>query len=62
MEIEYRSVIGEEQRDQAYINKKDTKNFALVGHEVPYGAEFSEEKTIQEYQEEDGVFLISKFK
>ncbi len=59
---EYREIIGPEQRDPARIDRKDTKNFARIGHEVPYGAPYSEEKTTQEYQEEDGVFFIDEFK
>ncbi len=59
---EYRDIIGPEQRDAARVDKKDTKNFARIYHEVPYGAKPSEKRTEQEYQEEDGVFFIDEFK
>jgi len=59
---EYRDIIGPEQRDPARIDRKDTKNFIRINHEVPYGAKPSKEKTVQEYQEEDGVFFIDEFK
>ena len=59
---EYRDIIGPEQRDPARVDKKDTKNFARIYHEVPYGAKPSEKRTNQEYQEEDGVFFIDEFK
>ncbi len=59
---EYRDIVGPEQRDSARIDKKDTKNFSRIFHEVPFGAPVSEEKTVQEYQEEDGVFFVDEFK
>jgi NADH-quinone oxidoreductase subunit C len=48
---EYRDIIGPENRDQARIDEKDTKRFSRVGYEVPFGAEYSEEKTDIEYSE-----------
>jgi len=36
---EYRDVIGPELRDPARIDRYDTKRFARVGHEVPFGAD-----------------------
>ncbi len=59
---EYRDVIGPEQRDSARVDKKDTKNFARIFHEVPYGEKPSDKPTKQDYQEEDGVFFIDEFK
>jgi len=40
------------------VDRYDTKRFALLGHEVPYGAEYKEEKTEKKYQEEGGVGLF----
>lgn len=37
---EYREVVGPEMRDSAYINEKDTINFARYKHEVPKGAPY----------------------
>ncbi len=60
---EYRDIIGPEMRDSATINIKDTKNFARVKHEVPYGEKYSGKPTdFGNYQEDGGVPLISKFK
>lgn len=50
---EYRDIIGPENRDQARIDRYDTKRFSRVGYEVPFGADVSEgekEKAI-EYSE-----------
>ncbi len=60
---EARDVIGPELRDPAMVDRYDTKRFARLGHEVPYGAEFKEDtpETPLGYQEEEGVFLIEKF-
>jgi len=67
---EYRDVIGPEIRDQAAIDRYDTKRFARLGHEVPYGTDISEFEpdTPIQYQE-DGVnesdankpFAVQKF-
>lgn len=59
---EYREVVGEEQRDSAYVNESDTKNFSRILHEVPYNTPASEEKTNQEYQEEGGIVIVKKVK
>ena len=59
---EYRDVIGPEQRDPAYINEKDTKNFARYGHEVYYNQEPSQIPTSEDYQEEGGVTIVRKLK
>jgi len=36
---EYRDIIGPEIRDPARIDRYDTKRFARIGHEVPFGAD-----------------------
>ena len=59
---EYRDVIGPEERDSAKIVEKDTHNFARIEHEVPFGAEYSAEKTETEYQEEGGILIVKKLK
>ncbi len=59
---EYRNVIGPEIRDCKRVDQKDTKNFARVGSEVPYGAKPSNEKTnYKEFQEDGGVPFITRF-
>ncbi len=60
---EARDIIGPEIRDDAAVDRYDTKRFARLGHEVPYGAEIPEgEPAVKtEYQEDDGVFLIERF-
>ncbi len=56
---EYRDVVGPENRDTKFVDPKDTKHFARVRHEVPYGAKPSSKPTdFSKLQEEDGVFLI----
>lgn len=59
---EYREVVGEEQRDSALISEDDTKNFSRIFHEVPYSTPPSKEPTNSEYQEENGVFIVTKVK
>ncbi len=60
---EARDIIGPEIRDSAMVDRYDTKRFARLGHEVPYGAEFKADEPEKglDYQEEEGVFLIEKF-
>lgn len=60
---EARDIIGPELRDPAEVNRYDTKRFARLGYEVPYGTDISkgETKTDLAYQEESGVFLVEKF-
>lgn len=60
---EYRNIIGPENRDAAYIDRYNTKEFARIGHEVPFGADISsgEPETPIRYQEEKRPFLIEKF-
>ena len=60
-----REAIGPEIRDQAQIDRYDTKRFSRVGYEVPFGADISagETKTpieysktlLVDYQKADGV-------
>jgi len=58
---EYRDVVGPEIRDTKRVDPKDTKNFARVGHEVPYGADPKKvDESFTDFQEEGGVFLVSK--
>ena len=57
---EYRDIIGPEQRDSARTVEKDTYNFARINHEVPFGAEYSEEPTENDFQEEGGVPFVRK--
>jgi NADH-quinone oxidoreductase subunit C len=61
---EARDIIGPELRDTSRIDRYDSERFARLGHEVPRGAEVTDEdpKNPQEYQEEGGVFLITKLK
>jgi NADH-quinone oxidoreductase subunit C len=59
---EYRDIIGPEERDGARIDVDDTYRFAHINHEVPFGAPRSLEKTVTEYQEEGGVFIVKKLK
>ncbi|MEF3192226.1 MAG: NADH-quinone oxidoreductase subunit C [Campylobacterales bacterium] len=58
---EYRDKVGPEIRDSAWIDKTNTKLFAQVGREVPFGAPYSSEKTPIRYQEENKPFLIDNF-
>ncbi len=57
---EFRDVIGPEQRDSAKIVKTDTHNFSRIGHEVPFGAPYSEKPTQNDYQEEEGIPIVRK--
>jgi NADH-quinone oxidoreductase subunit C len=54
---EYRDIIGPENRDPAHIDRHDTKRFARIGYEVPFGTDISEGETEQaiEYSE---TFLV----
>ncbi len=50
---EYREIIGPEQRDSAFIDVKDTINFARIKHEVPKGAPYdSEPIEIEKFNED----------
>lgn len=57
---EYRDIIGPEERDAAKILEKDTHNFSRINHEVPFGAEYSQEPTDIDYQEEGGIPIVRK--
>ena len=57
---EYRDIIGPEERDSARIVEKDTYKFARVKHEVPFGAEYSDVPTENDYQEEGGIPIVRK--
>jgi len=59
---EYRDVIGPEQRDAAFVDENDTKNFARIGHEVGYGEQPTRDLTPIQYQEEGGTILVKKMK
>ena len=61
---EARDVIGPENRDSAAVDRYDTERFGRLGHEVSRGVEFKEDQaeTPLVYQEEGGVFALSKFK
>lgn len=50
---EYRDIIGPENRDQAKVERYDTKRFSRVGYEVPFGADVSagEKEAAVEYSE-----------
>jgi len=62
---EARDEIGPEIRDSAAIDRYDTKRFARLGHEVPYGTDITNgkepEHTPLAYQEEGGVPIIKRF-
>jgi len=59
---EAREAIGPEIRDTARVDRYDSERFARLGYEVPKGTEITgnEEKTEKSYQEEGGVFLVTK--
>jgi len=60
---EAREEIGPEIRDTARVDRYDSERFARLGFEVPKGTEITgnEERNNENYQEDDGVFLIKKF-
>ena len=57
---EYREVVGPEIRDTKRVDPKDTKHFARIGHEVPYGADpkTKVDESYTDFQEEGGVKLF----
>ncbi len=59
---EYRDEIGEENRNPAFIDEKDTFNFAKIYHETEYGKERPSQPVIQEYQEDCGIKLVKRIK
>ena len=60
---EARDVIGPENRDPAKVDRYDTERFGRLGHEVARGTEYNKDQaeTPLAYQEEGGVFALSKF-
>jgi NADH-quinone oxidoreductase subunit C len=59
---EYRDVIGPEQRDAAYVNEEDTRNFSRLGHEVEFCEMPTKDDVPIEYQEQKQPFLIRDMK
>jgi len=59
---EARDIIGPELRDTARVDRYDSERFARLGHEVPKGTKITgdEPAVIQSYQEEGGVFMVTK--
>ena len=60
---EARDIIGPEIRDTARVDRYDSDRFARLGHEVPKGTKITGNEPVnkQDYQEDEGVFLIKKF-
>ena len=58
---EYRDIIGPELRDAAFIDRHDTKRFARLGHEVPFGETGEEPTTPIHYQESNKPLLCTDF-
>lgn len=59
---EFRNQIGAENRNSAFVDSKDTKNFSRLYHETPYGEERPLKAYKQEYQEIGGVRFVKKVK
>ena len=59
---EYRDVIGPEQRDAAYVNEEDTRNFSRLGHEVNFCDMPTKDDVPIAYQEQKQPFLIRDMK
>ncbi len=59
---EAREAIGPEIRDTARVDRYDSERFARLGFEVPKGTEITDDmpRTEQNYQEEGGVFMVTK--
>jgi len=59
---EARDIIGPELRDTARVDRYDSERFARLGYEVPKGTEITDDmpRTEQNYQEEGGVFMVTK--
>ena len=57
-----RERIGEENRNSAFVDEKDTFNFTRLYHEGGYGEPRPQEKILQEYQEEGGVRFVKRAK
>jgi len=59
---EAREAIGPEIRDTARVDRYDSERFARLGYAVPKGTQITDdmEKIEQNYQEEGGVFMVTK--
>jgi len=59
---EAREAIGPEIRDTARVDRYDSERFARLGFEVPKGTKITDdmERTVQNYQEDGGVFMVTK--
>jgi NADH-quinone oxidoreductase subunit C len=55
---EYRDIIGPENRDPAHVDRYDTKRFARIGYEVPFGTDITEGETEQAIEYSD-TFLAN---
>lgn len=53
-----REAIGPENRDEAKIERYDSKRFSRVGYEVPFGAELNAENEAQTDIEYSTTFLV----
>ena len=60
---EARDVIGPEIRETANVDRYDSERFARLGFEVPKGTKITgdEPRNEQAYQEDGGVFMVTKF-
>jgi NADH-quinone oxidoreductase subunit C len=60
---EARDIIGPELRDTSRVDRYDSERFARLGFEVPKGTKITGDElpNKQEYQEDGGVFMVSKF-
>ena len=59
---ERREEFGEENRDPAFVDSKDTFNFSQIYHETEYGGNRPEKEYLQEYQEDGGVPFVKRAK
>lgn len=59
---ENREKFGEENRDPAFIDSKDTFNFARIYHDTEQGGEIPSSPNRNEPQEDGGVPLVKKVK
>ena len=57
-----RARIGEENRNSAFVDEKDTFNFTRLYHEGARGEPRPQERILQEYQEEGGVRFVKRAK
>lgn len=59
---ERRNEFEPENRDPAFVNSKDTFNFAKIYHETQKGGVLPDSPYLQEYQEDGGVSFVKKVK